>query len=222
VLDKLAAVVKDAASSAATLLTGPADPGAAANLQPGIGDGIGDSGEQAGGSAAALDQPPAAQAGGQTDGNGSSGGSSSDAAAAGSQEWLAPQPKLADRSPAEAAAQDASANRRDSSAAAAASAGTVQQQQQDAAAPAAANGAGQQQQQQPVQQQQKAQPPSEEELERAVRRLPPKAREAAKTKIRASWAAKDARGGDKDFLYELGQTDYNTNVDVGGWTATSR
>ena len=73
-----------------------------------------------------------------------------------------------------------------------------------------------QQQPPPQQQQQQApQPPTEQQLDAAVAKLPEAQRDAAKKKLRSSWDAKDVRGGGGDFLYELGNTDYNTDVDVG-------
>lgn len=203
-LDKLAAAVKDVAASATSLLAGGADPAAAADLQPGAGRG-----EATGIVNAELDQPPASLGGSAVRPDGSNGAGAVSAggeAVVGSQEWLAQPAKLPDQSPPDQATPEASSEADADSAQSAAE--PAQQQRLDAGSSLPSDGADQQL---PVQ------PPTltEEQLERAVKRLPPKAREAAKTKIRASWSATDARGGSSDYLYELGNTDYNTNVDVG-------
>jgi hypothetical protein len=207
VLDKLAGAVRDAAVSAAQSLVAPGDPAAAANLQPDIPS---DSGAEA----ASPEQPPAAQSdvsmaqpsngsepqtAESEDRTDSSGYDAVDAAAdpaiVGSQEWLAPQQQLPDQTPPEAGA----------AAAAARAAGDTTAQ---TSGPAATSP-------QQDQQQEQRQPPTDQQLDAVVAKLPEAQREAAKRKLRCSWDAKDARGGGGDFLFELGNTDYNTNVDVG-------
>lgn len=207
VLDNLAGAVRDAAVSAAKSLASAGDPAAAANLQPGI---LSDSGAEA----ASFGQPPVAQSdvsmaqpsngsrpqtAESEDRTVSSGGDAGDTAAdpaiVGSQEWLAPQQQLPDQTPPEAGA----------AAAAAVAAGDSKAQTSSPAAPSP----------QQDQQQEQRQPPTDQQLDAAVAKLPEAQREAAKRKLRSSWDAKDARGGGGDFLFELGNTDYNTNVDVG-------
>lgn len=103
VLDELAGAVKDAATSAKRQMAGGPSSGAAANLMP-------DGGEAGGKAGDALDKPAAAQAAGcaTRSGDGSSGPADSEAGNADnvivdSQEWLAPQLKLQDQTPPEAA-----------------------------------------------------------------------------------------------------------------------
>ena len=222
VLDKLAGAVRDAAVSAAESLVSAGDPAAAANLQPGIPS-------SSGAEAASPEQLPAAQsdvsmarssngseaqaeeAGDRTGSGEHAAVGAADPAIVGSQEWLAPQQQLPDQTPPEAGAAAAAATADGDATAQAASpaAAPPQQQQQE------------QQQQEEQQRQQSPQPPTDQQLDAVVAKLPEAQREAAKRKLRSSWDAKDARGGGGDFLFELGNTDYNTNVDVGesleGW-----
>ena len=221
-LDRLAGAVRDAAVSAAQSLVADGDPAAAANMQPGLPS---DSGIKQ----ASQEQPPAAQpdvsSAHQSNGSeaqpaemGKRTGSDGDAAGAadadidpaivGSQEWLAPQQQLPDQTPPQPSAATAAAvTDSDATVQAASPAGAAPQQQQQEDQ--------QQQQQEQEQQQQPWQPPTDQQLDAAVAKLPEGQREAAKKKLRSSWDAKDARGGGGDFLFELGNTDYNTNVDVG-------
>ena len=45
----------------------------------------------------------------------------------------------------------------------------------------------------------------------------PAPRSSSSSEFRSSWDAREAGGGGRggDYLYELGQSDYNTNVDAG-------